>query len=98
MILSIICALLCFLLSIFLFTKRFSDNMLAKPLSVFLLFEGTFVMFSHIFCELNPTSNAPQLIQCIGIIICLLYFALSIAFFGRNPFRRIKKEKEDKEI
>lgn len=74
MILSIITALVCFLAAIIMFSSYFRKITLLRPLGVYLIFQGIYVLLNHILTDLHPTSTAPQYIFCIGTLAIIIYF------------------------
>ena len=94
MILTIICAVLCFVTAIIMLSPYFRKIPLLHPMAFFLIFEGAWQIFSYLITELYPTSVVPAVVQRIGIILILLYY-LFIMFMTRTKSRR-KHPKEKK--
>lgn len=98
MILAIISAIFCFAAAIFMFTSYFRKTNLMRVLSVFLAFEGVWILVSYLLLQLNP-NNA--FIFPINYIVTIVFMGYILFLLARTRFtnhftkRKPKTEKKD---
>lgn len=93
MILSVITALVCFFAAILMFSAYFRKMTLLRPLGVYLIFQGAYILLNHIIMDLHPTSTIPQYIYCIGTLLIIIYY---IFIMIMTRLKSKKKSREDK--
>ena len=87
MVLTIICAVLCFAAAIFMLSPYFRKLPLLRPMAFYLIFEGAWHIFTYIIRDLHPTSPVPDYIGRIGTILIIVYY-LFILIMTRSKSKR----------
>ena len=93
MILTIVCAVLCFAAAIIMLSPYFRKIPLLMPMAFYLIFEGAWQIFSYLISDLYPTSLIPAYVDRIGTILIILYY-IFIMFMTRTKSKRKKRERE----
>ena len=92
MLLTILCAVLCFAAAIIMLTPYFRKITLLRPMAFYLIFEGAWQIFSYLIYELYPTSQIPGYVDRIGTILIILYY-IFILLMTRSKSKRKKRNK-----
>ena len=87
MVLTIICAILCFAAAIVMLSPYFRKLPLLRPMAFYLIFEGAWHIFTYIIRDLHPTSMLPDYIGRIGTILIILYY-LFVLIMTRTKSKR----------
>jgi hypothetical protein len=93
MILTIVCAILCFAAAIIMLAPYFRKITLLRPMAFFLIFEGAYQIVSYVIADLYPTSTIPDTVHRVGISLIILYY-IFIMIMTRTKSRRKKREKK----
>lgn len=80
MLIAILAGAVCIIIAILLFTPTFRHALLFRPVALFFLFEGIWIMFDYLVAQLWPGLEAMQWVHYAGVIvfggyliICLIY-------------------------
>lgn len=80
MLIAILASAVCIIIAILLFTPIFRHALLFRPVGLFFLFEGIWIMFDYLVSQLWPGNEAMQWVHYAGVIIfggylmiCLIY-------------------------
>lgn len=90
MLIAIIAAMICLIIAIVLFTPMFRHLVLFRPVALFFIFEGVWIMCDYIITQIWPGIEAMQWVHYAGVIVFGGYLALCL-FFSRP-----KKEKRNR--
>ena len=90
---AIISALVCFAVAVVLFTPLFRTVALFRPVALFFIFEGLWVLANYLVIQIWPGTSMMQWFHYIGIIIFGGYLLLCL-FYSRP--KKAKPEKSDK--
>jgi len=88
MLLTLICAAVCFAAAIIMFSAYYRKMTLLRPLAVYLVFMGAMTLFGYIISELNPTSVVADTITRIGTIVIMLYYIFILLMTKTKSKRR----------
>ena len=93
MILAIVSAIVCFAAAILMFTPFFRKNPPLRPIAIYLLFQGVWIMVSYALLQLNPNNQFVFPINYIATIVLLAYliFVMVGSRFKRKPDKERKK-------
>lgn len=77
---AILSAVVCLVIAIVLFTPMFRYALLFRPVALFFIFEGIWIMCDYLVTQLWPGTEAMLWVHYVGVIIfggylllCLLY-------------------------
>lgn len=87
---AILSSLICLTIAVILFTPMFRNAPLFRPVSLFFIFMGVWVLANYLVTQVWPGSAAMQWILYTGIIVFGGYLLMCL-FFSRP-----KKEKQPK--
>ncbi len=80
MLIAILAGAVCIIIAILLFAPMFRHALLFRPVALFFLFEGVWIMFDYLISQLWPGVEAMQWVHYAGVIIfggyliiCLIY-------------------------
>lgn len=80
MLIAILAGAVCIIITILLFAPMFRHALLFRPVALFFLFEGIWIMFDYLVSQLWPGIEAMQWVHYAGVIIfggylmiCLIY-------------------------
>lgn len=90
MLIAIIAAVICLIIAIVLFTPMFRHLILFRPVALFFIFEGIWIMCDYIITQMWPGTEAMQWVHYAGVIVFGGYLILCLLF------SRPKKEKKKK--
>lgn len=93
MLVAILSAAICLIIAIVLFTPTFRHLPLFRPVALFFIFEGVWIMVDYLFTQMFPGTEATQWIHYAGVIVFGGY--LAICLFFSKP-KKAKKEKRGK--
>ncbi len=82
MILSIIAAAACLAATTIMYSPRMRSFRHYRPVALFFLFEGLWVIFDYLFAQLIPGNTFMMVIHYIGLIVLIGYFIISILLSG----------------
>ena len=90
MVAALISAVVCFSITVMLFTPSFRQIGMLRPITLFFAFEGIWIIVDYIVTKVAPGTDATQWIHYVGIIVFGGY--LLICLFYSRP-KKSKKEK-----
>ena len=96
MVLAILCAVLCFAAAIVMLSPYFRKLPLLRPMAFYLIFVGTWHIFTYIIRDLHPTSLVPDYIGRIGTILIIIYY-LFILIMTRSKSKKKNKNRNRNE-
>ncbi len=97
MILTILCAVLCFAAAIFMLSPYFRKLPLLRPMAFYLIFVGAWHIFTYIIRDLHPTSLVPDYIGRIGTILIILYYIFILIMTRTKSKRKSRSRSKDRE-
>lgn len=97
MLIAIISAVICLIISIVLFTPAFRRLLILRPVALFFIFEGVWIMVDYIITQIWPGIEAMQWVHYAGIIIFGGYLLICL-FLGRPEKRKNRKKSEKQSI
>ncbi len=80
----------CLLIVLVLFSTSFRQIGMLRPIALFFLFEGIWIMIDYIVTQTSLGTEATQKIHCVGIIVFGGYMLLCLLY------SRPKKEKNER--
>ncbi|MBQ3928765.1 MAG: hypothetical protein II711_01565 [Clostridia bacterium] len=81
---AIISALVCLAAATLLYTPRLRNFQHYRPIALFFLFEGVWVLIDYLMKQISPDNVFMELIHYIGLIILGLYFMVSVLFLSKK--------------
>ncbi|MEF2918955.1 MAG: hypothetical protein U0O22_00615 [Acutalibacteraceae bacterium] len=93
MLIAILSAAICLIIAIILFTPTFRHLPLFRPVALFFIFEGVWIMADYLFTQLFPGTEAMQWVHYAGVLVFGGY--LAICLFFSKP-KKPKNEKNSK--
>lgn len=96
MLIAIISAVVCLIISIVLFTPAFRRLLILRPVALFFLFEGIWIMFDYIIMQIWPGIEAMQWVHYAGIIIFGGYLLICL-FFSRPGKQKSRSKSQNKD-
>lgn len=87
---AFISAFVCFAVAVVLFTPLFHSVAVFRPVALFFIFEGLWILANYIVIQIWPGTGMMQWIHYLGIIVFGGYLLLCL-FFSRP-----KKQKSEK--
>lgn len=94
MILAIIAALVCLAAAAVTFTPNLRGIRLLRPIAVYLIFQGVWILLSYALLQLNPNNAFVFPVNYIATILLIAYFIF--VMIASNFKRKLKKEKKSK--
>lgn len=92
---AFIAAFVCFAVAVVLFTPLFHSVAVFRPVALFFIFEGLWVLANYIVIQIWPGSSMMQWIHYTGIIIFGGYLLLCL-FYSRPKKQKADKQKKNK--
>lgn len=97
MLIAIIPAVLCLIISIVLFTPAFRKLLILRPVALFFIFEGIWIMLDYIIMQIWPGIEAMQWVHYAGIIIFGGYLLICL-FFSRPGKHKNRRKSQKQEV
>lgn len=91
MILVIISSIVCFCMTIIMYTHKMRIFAFYRPLAWLFLFEGIWILLDYIFRQIFPDNVFMQIIHYIGIIVLGIYFMASIIISAKQKPSKKRK-------
>ncbi|MBQ8133092.1 MAG: hypothetical protein IJ192_01570 [Clostridia bacterium] len=91
MLIAIITAAFCLVATTIMYSPRLRSFRYYRPVALFFLFEGIWIIVDYAVSQLVPGNTVMQLVHYIGIIVLVLYFVISILLNSGN--KKTKREK-----
>lgn len=98
MIIAILSAVVCLIIAIVLFTPMFRTLVLFRPVALFFVFEGIWIMCDYIISQIWPNSEAMQWVHYSGIIIFGGYLLLCLILSRPRKHKKKKSSKNNKHV
>lgn len=96
MLLAIIAAGVCLAVATLMYTPKMRAYGFYRPVAVFFLFEGIWLLLDYIVRQISPDSAFTMVLHYIGLIALGAYFALKIMFESNDKFKsKIKSKKKN---
>lgn len=97
---AILAGVVCLVIAIVLFTPVFRHALLFRPVALFFIFEGIWIMGNYLAKELWPGNDAMQWVHYVGIIVFAGYLliCLLLVFPKKTRKQRAKGQNPEKEI
>lgn len=97
--LAVISALVCFAVSVILFTPPLRSFPFYQAIALFFLFEGAWCLFNSVILEVWPQQTFMIFIQYIGIILFAgyLFYKMFIYYLKNSKNEETSDEMKDKE-
>lgn len=93
MLIAIISAVVCLIISIVLFTPAFRGLLILRPVALFFIFEGIWIMVDYIITQIWPGIEAMQWVHYAGIIIFGGYLLICLFFSRPGKYKNRKKSR-----
>lgn len=93
MLIAIIAAVICLIIAIVLFTPMFRHLVLFRPVALFFIFEGVWIMCEYIITQIWPGTEAMQWVHYAGVIVFGGYLALCLFFSRPKKEKRSRRNK-----
>lgn len=93
---AILSSLICLAVAVVLFTPLFRSAPLFRPVAVFFVFEGVWILCNYLVTQIWPGSIAMQWIHYTGIIVFGGYLLLCLFYSRPKKSKPPKKEKKKK--
>lgn len=93
---AILSSLICLAVAVVLFTPLFRSAPLFRPVAVFFVFEGVWILCNYLVTQIWPGSTAMQWIHYTGIIVFGGYLLLCLFYSRPKKSKPPKKEKKKK--
>lgn len=93
MLIAILAAAVCLIVAIVLFTPMFRHLLLFRPVALFFIFEGLWIMGDFLVSQLWPGTEAMQWVHYAGIIVFGGYLVICL-FFSRPKKEKASKKKK----
>ena len=90
---AILSAFICLLIAVILFTPLFRGVPLFRPVALFFIFEGAWVLANFLVTQILPGTDAMQWIHYTGIIVFGGYLLLCL-FYSRPRKGKDEKRQE----
>lgn len=94
MLIAILSGAVCIIIAILLFTPAFRHALLFRPVALFFLFEGVWIMFDYIVSQLWPGIEAMQWVHYAGVIIFGGYLMLCLIYSKPKKEKKSRKRKK----
>lgn len=95
MLIAILAAAVCLIVAIVLFTPMFRHLLLFRPVALFFIFEGLWIMGDFFVSQIWPSVEAMQWVHYAGIIVFGGYLIICL-FFSRPKKEKDSKRKKSK--
>lgn len=92
---AFIAAAVCFAVAVVLFTPLFRSIAVFRPVALFFIFEGLWILGNYLVTQIWPGLNIMQWVHYIGIVVFGGYLLLCL-FYSR-PKKTAKPEKQKKQ-
>ncbi len=97
MLVAILSAAVCLIIAIVLFTPTFRHLPLFRPVALFFIFEGIWIMADYLFTQLFPGTEAMQWTHYAGVIVFGGYLAICLFFSKPKKTKNEKRSKSKKQ-
>lgn len=95
LLLPIIAAAACLAVATLMYTPKMRVFGFYRPVALFFLFEGVWLLLDYIVTQINPDSTFTMVIHYIGLVVLAGYFALKILFESNDKLKgKIKTNKK----
>ncbi|MGN0551679.1 MAG: hypothetical protein ACI4I4_07570 [Acutalibacteraceae bacterium] len=92
---ALIASFICLLAAVILFTPLFRNLPLFRPIALFFVFEGVWILANYLVTQIWPGNDAMQYIHYTGIIVFGGYLLLCL-FYSRPKKNREEKAQKKK--
>lgn len=96
MLIAILAGTVCIIIAILLFTPIFRHALLFRPVALFFLFEGIWIMFDYLVSQLWPGLEAMQWVHYAGVIIFGGYLIICLIYSKPKKEKRKSKGSKNK--
>ncbi len=92
LLLPIIAAVACLAVATLMYTPKMRVFGFYRPVALFFLFEGVWLLLDYIVRQINPDSTFTMVVHYIGLVVLAGYFALRIFFESSSKADKVKKK------